>query len=80
MVKVRSGGVGIATGSVWRHVLANAGDGDEEWNIRQCFTKQLVGETRHRHPAAQALAVKRADHVVGEARGVWVSGHGGMVG
>jgi hypothetical protein len=79
MVKACSSGVGIATGSVWKHIFANARDGDEKWNLRQCFTKQLVGKARHRHPAAQALAVKRADHIIGKARGVEVSGHGGMV-
>ena len=49
--------------------------GENLGNRVEGLAEQGIGQTGHRYSAAPALAVKRADHVVGEARGLQGSGH-----
>ena len=54
---------------------ANVESGENMGDRVEGLPEQFVGNTGHRHSAALALAIKRADYVVGEARGVEVPGH-----
>ena len=53
------------------------GRGLDSGNGSRRLPEQIAGQPGHGHPAALALAVKRAaDHIVGQLRGIPGSGHG----
>jgi hypothetical protein len=68
-------GVGPADGRWFPVVLANAKLGRVVGQRAKRLPEQVVGHPGHRYPAALALAVKRADHVIGESGRIQVSGH-----
>ena len=59
-----------------RFLLAEGSD----WSIlgerTERLPEQIVGKPGHRHPAALSFAVKRADHVIGQTRGIQGAWHG----
>ena len=50
--------------------------GERTTRLTERLPEQIVGQTGHRHPAALSFAVKRADHVIGQTRGIQGAWHG----
>ena len=75
-----SGGIGLTDwnpfGLLFTKVRVEHGRNPGELIDR--LPEQIVGKPGHGHPAAPALAVKRADHVIGETGGIQGSGHDGI--
>ena len=68
-------GIGVVDHAVWLRIFA---DREQRWVVgdpAERLPQQGVGHDRHRLPLAQALAVERADHIIGEPGSVQVSGH-----
>ena len=57
-------------------VLAHTEHGRSMGGAGESLPEQFVGHPGHRLAAALALAVKRADHVVGQTRGIQGAWHG----
>ena len=71
-----SGGIGIAVWDRRGFLLMETWDGTVVAKPADRLPKQFVSQSGHGNPTALSLAVKGADHIVGQLWGIQGSGHG----